>query len=70
MMAIVETNKLHIDNIFENYQINEYSVDSTKCSISFSGEQPPYTIEILTEEQFEELKLTPEWNHNLIQDNS
>lgn len=68
MIAIVETNKLHIDNIFDLYNIYAYSVDSTLCAIMFELESPPYTTHTLTEEEFSVLQKTPDWNFELIQD--
>lgn len=69
-VAIVETNKLHIDGMYDNYSISSYSVDSTLSAILFDIESPPHTIDILTEEKFEELRQTPDWNHSLVQDDS
>lgn len=68
MIAIVETNKLHIDGIYDDYTIDLYSVDSTLCGIVFDGDQPPHTVQTMTEEEYNELKTTPEWNHDLVQD--
>lgn len=68
MIAIVETNKLHIDNIFNNFDIYAYSVDSSLCAIKYDSETPPYTVEIMEESEFTNLQETPDWNFNLIQD--
>jgi len=66
--ALVETNKLHLEGIYDNFVIHDYSVDSTLSAIYFTENEPPFTIQILTQEEFDALKQTPEWNHNLIQD--
>lgn len=68
MIAIVETNKLHIDNIFDLYDIYAYSVDSTLCAIIFDLQSPSYTIYTMTEEEFSVLQKTPDWNFELRQD--
>lgn len=67
-VAIVETNKLHLDGVYNNYDIKSYSVDSTLSAILFDDIDPPHTIEILTEDEFDSLLLTPDWNHSLTQD--
>lgn len=68
--ALVETNKLHLEGIYNNFDIHYYSVDSSLSVICFTENEPPFTIRILTQEEFNALKQTPEWNHDLIQDES
>lgn len=66
-IAIVETNKLHLDDIYDQFDILAYSVDSTLTAIAYDQDTPPHTLQIMTMSEFQNLQLTPDWNHDLVQ---
>jgi|Wag4MinimDraft_6_1082665.scaffolds.fasta_scaffold154632_1 hypothetical protein len=51
----------------EDLEIVAYSVDTTLTAIDVDLSGGIEIVEELTQEQFDELLITPTWNHSLIQ---
>lgn len=51
----------------EDLEIVAYSVDTTLTAIDVDLSGEIEIVEELTQEQFDELLITPTWNHSLIQ---
>lgn len=67
MIAIIDT-ALTVNN--DLFDIVDYRVDGTECGVRYEGTPDFVYSQLMTEEEFEELKITPPWNHSLIQDGS
>lgn len=54
----------------EDLEIVAYSVDTSLTAIDLAASGDIELVDELTEESFQELLLTPTWNHSLVQDGS
>lgn len=54
----------------EDLEIVAYSVDTALTAIDIESSGDIELVDELTEESFQELLLTPTWNHSLVQDGS
>jgi hypothetical protein len=52
----------------EDLEIIAYSVDTTLTAINVDLSGEIDLVEELTQEQFDDILITPPWNHSLIQD--
>ena len=52
----------------EDLAIVAYRVDSTFTAIDIESSGEIDLVDQMTQEEFDELALTPPWNHSLIQD--
>ena len=67
MIAIIDT-ELTVNN--DLFDIVDYRVDGTECGVRCEGTPDFEYLQLMSEEDFDQLKLTPPWNHSLIQDGS